>query len=862
MRSRPEPLVDTSSTDTSAPPVMEGRPLVVDAAPPASDRIESPSVPDGPPPASEVERVLGDLLAELLGLDHVPTDRNVFEDLGADSMVMARLCARARRRGDVPPISIKDVYRHPTIRSLAAAVAEVDGGPRPAAPPPAAPVEAPAPGSTRQYLVCGALQLLFFLVYAYVAALGLAFGYDWISAGSGLGPIYLRAVGFSAAAFLVVAAVPIAAKWLLIGRWTPGRIRIWSLAYVRFWVVKTLIRANPCALLFVGSPLYSLYLKALGAGIGPGAVIFSRHVPVCTDLVTVGAGTVIRRDATFLGYRAVAGWIETGPVTIGREALVGERSVLDVETSLGNGAQLGHASALLSGQSVPDGERWHGCPAEPADVDYLRTPPARCARTRRVAFSVMTLVALWLVYLPLLEGGLDMLVAGTPSLGTFLAPSLQGGAQPAAVRSFFVAALILSLVLFAVLAVGGLVVVPVLSRVLNRFLVPGRVYPLFGFHDRVHRAIVRMGALRFLPRLFGDSSYIVPWFWLLGYRLAPVEQTGSNFGLTVTHANPSLSAVGTGTMVADGLAIVNDEVSSTSFRVRAASIGRHNFVGNDVTYPAGGRTGENCLLATKVMIPLDGEVREGVGLLGAPPFEIPRSVERDSRFDHLRSEDELRRRLPAKNRHNLRTIGLFLASRWFAVFLVTALVMAALELYGRYANVATALLFALSMVITAVYFALVERVVAGFRRLEPLYCSIYDPAFWRVERIWKVPGLEHLRVFDGTPFKNVVWRLAGVRVGRRVFDDGVYISERTLTAIGDDAVLNPYSKIMCHSQEDGTFKADRSTIGAACTVGVGALVHYGVTMGDGAVLAADSFLMKGEEIPAGARWGGNPAREM
>ena len=36
----------------------------------------------------------------------------------------------------------------------------------------------------------------------------------------------------------------------------------------------------------------------------------------------------------------------------------------------------------------------------------------------------------------------------------------------------------------------------------------------------------------------------------------------------------------------------------------------------------------------------------------------------------------------------------------------------------------------------------------------------------------------------------------------------------------------------------------------------------GVTMGDGAVLAADSFLMKGETIQPRTRWGGNPAREM
>jgi hypothetical protein len=27
------------------------------------------------------------------------------------------------------------------------------------------------------------------------------------------------------------------------------------------------------------------------------------------------------------------------------------------------------------------------------------------------------------------------------------------------------------------------------------------------------------------------------------------------------------------------------------------------------------------------------------------------------------------------------------------------------------------------------------------------------------------------------------------------------------------------------------------------------------------VIAADSFLMKGEDVPPGARWGGNPATE-
>jgi hypothetical protein len=35
-----------------------------------------------------------------------------------------------------------------------------------------------------------------------------------------------------------------------------------------------------------------------------------------------------------------------------------------------------------------------------------------------------------------------------------------------------------------------------------------------------------------------------------------------------------------------------------------------------------------------------------------------------------------------------------------------------------------------------------------------------------------------------------------------------------------------------------------------------------VTIGDGAEIAADSFLMKGEEVPARTLWGANPAREL
>src|SRR5437899_1732550 len=68
------------------------------------------------------ESIFAEVLAGVLGVDRVPVDRDFFEELGADSSVMAHLCAGVRKRGGLPSISIQDVHRHPTIRRLAAAL--------------------------------------------------------------------------------------------------------------------------------------------------------------------------------------------------------------------------------------------------------------------------------------------------------------------------------------------------------------------------------------------------------------------------------------------------------------------------------------------------------------------------------------------------------------------------------------------------------------------------------------------------------------------------------------------------------------------------------------------------------------------
>ncbi|MFE4992510.1 Pls/PosA family non-ribosomal peptide synthetase [Streptomyces mirabilis] len=829
--------------------------------------------------ATDTERLLADVLAGVVRVEQVPVDSHFFNDLGADSLVMAQFCARVRKRGDMPAVSMKDIYRHPTIRSLA--IALVDAAPAPAAAPtapvPSPSAEAPSPARTptdvrvsaegtaraeaqaaartRRYIVCGVLQFLIFLGYSCLVALAVEEGHQWISAGSGLFDLYLRSVLLAGAGFLGLCALPIVVKWTLVGRWRSGEFPLWGMAYLRFWVVKTLIRTSPVRL-FAGSPLYVLYLRALGARIGKGVTILSHTIPVCTDLLTVGEGTIIRKDVLLSCYRAHAGVIQTGPVTLGSNVLVSEHTVLDIDTSMGDGAQLGHASSLHTGQVVPAGERRHGSPAQPTEVDYRRVAPADCRTAKRTAYGVAQLLSLLTVYLPLALGGVTALLTGLPQLQTLLNP--QSMASPA----FYVDALIASVVLLFGSLLAALLVVGTVPRLLSRALKPGKVYPLYGFHYGIQRAIVVMTNRKSLTTLFGDSSGIVHYLRYLGYDLSRVEQTGSNFGTELQHENPYLSSVGTGTMIADGLSIMNADFSSTSFRVSRTSIGPHNFLGNRIAYPAQGRTGDNCLLATKVMVPIDGPVREGVGLLGSPSFEIPRTVMRDNRFNHLETGDELRRRLAAKNRHNAATAGLYLLARLIHLFVITLITMGAVDLYPSFGALAIALASVLTLTYTVVHFALVERASTGFKPQKPLYCSIYEPSFWRHERFWKMASVHYIQAFDGTPFKNVIWRLLGARIGKRVFDDGCFFPERTLVTIGDDSTLNAGTVVQCHSQEDGAFKSDRSALGNGCTLGVGAFVHYGVTIADGAALAPDSFLMKGEEIPSHAQWGGNPAREM
>ena len=842
------------------PAYLEALPFIPTLVSTKADRSKLPA-PKSPrlslgalhvPAETATECLLSQALGETLGLRKVSVEADFFNDYGAHSLVMARFCAKVRHLEPRTSVAMRDVYAYRTVRRLAAALD--------AANPAARALRAYGPAhapTTFAYVACGAAQGTVYLASA-AALVGFV-----IAAGRWTEPVAddptalaLRCAVLVAGAFIALNGFSAAGKWALIGNSRPVSIPLWSAAYFRFWLAKRLVDMAP-ARAFAGTPIYSLFLTALGARVGRHAMVHALAVPVAAHRFSVGAHAVVNASATMQGYVTVGNRLHFGDIRLGNHAFVGEGSVLDIDTAIGDFGQLGHASSLQSGQRVADGKRYAGSPAEETASNFVLVDEFGCSSTRRFVSSAIQLAVALLV----MTGVVMAAVVGAGAVG---AEAARGGttlgeeAVAAATTAFWWS---------AALALGGLAIgaalVGLVSRLANAFLKPGKIYPLFGVHHSLQQIVQSASNSPFFNLLFGDSVAIERYLRFVGWRIAKGGSAGSNFGTTQTHENPFLCAIGRGTIASDGLHMLNVTRSSHAFRLDECRIGADNFLGTEVYVPPGVRTGDNCLFGTKVMAPIDGPVRQNVGLLGSPAFEIPRSSKRDA--DALAraltdvSADERRRRLARKNRHNLVSGLTLLGTRWFIEFATIFISVVAERAFGA-TNVAamTGALLASGFATLAILIG-VERASVGFSRFKPQFATVYDASFWRIERFWKLSGVASSTLFAGTPFRSWLLRAVGARVGRKVFDDGSVMTEPTLVALGDGANVNASCTLQSHSLEDGVFKSDHIRVGADVSIGVGAFVHYGVTMHDGAILDADAFLMKGEIAPAGSRWRGNPA---
>ncbi len=185
----------------------------------------------------------------------------------------------------------------------------------------------------------------------------------WLSGGIGFTVLFITIVLFLLTVVSLVflplsVAIAIGAKRILIGKYTPTRVPVWSGFYFRMWMVRQFMRFIPWGTI-AGTEFQCIALRALGARIGK-RVHIHRGVNLLQggwDLLNIGDDVTLSQDSTVGVVELEKGQVVLGPVTLE------DGATLDVRAGVGPNTRVGQTRGLL---------RSRGCRRG------VLSPPVRC----------------------------------------------------------------------------------------------------------------------------------------------------------------------------------------------------------------------------------------------------------------------------------------------------------------------------------------------------------------------------------------------------------------------------------------------------------------------------------------------------
>ena len=160
-----------------------------------------------------------------------------------------------------------------------------------------------------------------------------------------------------------------AAKWLLVGRHTPGDHPLWSGFVWRNELADTfteVIAAPWFASITQGTVVLNVWLRMLGAKIGRGVWCDSYWLPE-TDLVELRDGSTVNQGCVVQTHLFHDRVLSMDTVTLKAGATLGPNSVMLPAAVIGRHTTVGPVSLVMRGESVPSQTRWIGNPIGPWD---------------------------------------------------------------------------------------------------------------------------------------------------------------------------------------------------------------------------------------------------------------------------------------------------------------------------------------------------------------------------------------------------------------------------------------------------------------------------------------------------------------
>jgi acetyltransferase-like isoleucine patch superfamily enzyme len=117
-------------------------------------------------------------------------------------------------------------------------------------------------------------------------------------------------------------------------------------------------------------------------------------------------------------------------------------------------------------------------------------------------------------------------------------------------------------------------------------------------------------------------------------------------------------------------------------------------------------------------------------------------------------------------------------------------------------------------------------------------------------------------LFRGSPIWTAYLRLAGARLGHRVYVNSLAVTDYNLLEFGNDVVIGDGVHLSGHTVERGVVKTAPVRLGSHVTIGLGSAIEVDVEVGDGCQVGALSFVPKHSRLEAGAIYAGIPVHRL
>lgn len=305
-------------------------------------------------PVDAEVQIVQEMFIEMLDLDYIPNPDANFFHLGGSSMLASQFASKIRKRFAIA-CSGSEVFQHATAKDMGQMIQQrtadlkssnkdngsgMDDTTNKKVSHHGAPFESKRLPPENSF-TAALFQLLpmFFVFPLWQVTRYLLFfclllwSISNVPGDRDIGRFIFAYLAFHTIWITITPLIFVAIKWIVIGRYQPGRYPIWGSYYLRWWFVDV------CRKLFLrgiwggNEVTLNLYYSMLGAKIGKGSRISLECDVAEFDLVEVGEGAAVE-FATLRGFGVDNGAMILGPVRVGNFASLGTKSVVAPYTSI------------------------------------------------------------------------------------------------------------------------------------------------------------------------------------------------------------------------------------------------------------------------------------------------------------------------------------------------------------------------------------------------------------------------------------------------------------------------------------------------------------------------------------------------